>query len=235
MSLPCRWVLPQCLLSGTRVHKARTRQAEAVAWFLYTLEVAFAAIAALVLTLLWTLALFSWPFLLLYLVCFPWPKKVAAWPTGVLAALLALALWLGLAAAIHWVGVGIKDRNFYGQFLQLCFSSWPNPRPESHTWWFAFGVSTRLTLVLGTLGGLLAVFRGMLQIRRALMRHVDLLNEHDVAVKAIFLLKVQRLARDDRVPRDANGMYQLLHASQSEAKANVMKEFPDMFDEKETE
>ena len=68
--------------------------------------------------------------------------------------------------------------------VQLCFSSWPNHRPESHTWPFAVGVWTEADSSAGFVGGLIGLFWSMIAMRKKLMRYDVLAKLHDLLLRA---------------------------------------------------
>lgn len=155
--------------------------------------------------------------------------KVAKCPR-LATALAVLAVWLGIATSTHWYFSGFKDRKFYGEIVQLCFSSWPNHRPESHTWPFAVGVSTRLTLVLGSFGGLIGLFWSMIAMRKKLMRYDVLAKLHDLLLRANFLTEVRGLAENGQISKDkVHILVETLNKAISQADLELMEEMRQLF------
>jgi predicted amino acid-binding ACT domain protein len=108
-----------------------------------------------------------------------------------LRAFLILPLaWFLLAALIKLIEGSIADANakFYGEFFQLCFSSWPAQLTfDRHSWWFAIGTSSRLVLVLGSFAGIIAILESMIRQRKLPMKYVELVALRDNTIRDILL------------------------------------------------
>jgi hypothetical protein len=165
------------------------------------------------------------------LACYVW-ARVRASPIWVQAVLAALAAWVGVAILIHCWAAGLESRTFIGDIVQLSFSSWPNRRPRSDTWGFAFGVSARLTLVVGAIGGLIKVFQDIINLRRAVsMKYEELIKFHDISVKARFLSNVTKLVKAKTLPTDVDGMRDVLTQTLAEADNATLQGLQRLFGE----
>ena len=110
-----------------------------------------------------------------------------------LAILLILTVLSLLAAAIHRMeaSTGNRDADFYGGFVQLCFSSRPSKLSfDRHFWWFAVGVSSRVLLVFGSFAGIVVIAESMISQRKLPMKYADVMALRDNTIRDILLTEM---------------------------------------------
>jgi len=107
-------------------------------------------------------------------------------------ALVLLVLFV-LALGIWTVerGIGPGDATFYGSFIQPCYSSWPSNLPfDRRSWWFVFGVSSRIVLIFGSFAGVVAILESMIRQRRLPMKYADVLALRDNTIRDILTARL---------------------------------------------
>jgi hypothetical protein len=104
----------------------------------------------------------------------------------------ALVAWVLIACSLHFAAC-FSDANarFYGSFLQLSSSSWPGQRPfDRNSWWFAFGVASRLFLLIAPIVGIVAVFERMIKPEVLPMRFVDIMEFRKNTIRDRFIARL---------------------------------------------